>query len=89
MIKEVIEWNDGLNHVRAGNEFIRCLRQTPSRLPRKETPLQRTIRWLRKAALLLIPGFLEPIPKLAGICSVKKNFSKKQLDDTGKANCVL
>ena len=80
IIPNVTEWVDGLNHVRAGNEVIRILRKASPVLPRNDTLTQFKTRWIREAAMFMIPRSLEFIPKLAGICGVKKNFSKSQLD---------
>ncbi|MGB6241442.1 MAG: hypothetical protein WBF69_03050 [Castellaniella sp.] len=45
LIEEVIQWGDGLNHVRVGNEILELLRQKPPGPLKNENTSERLQRW--------------------------------------------
>lgn len=55
LIKNVIQWNDGLNHVRAGNEIIELLETHPRSEWQNETRQEMARRWKQHAKWLVYP----------------------------------
>lgn len=80
LIKGVIQWDDGLNHVRAGNEIIELLLGQPSRPWVGETLRETTNRWTQHAKWQFGPYFRRSESFKTSYAN-RVNFSAKVLKD--------
>jgi hypothetical protein len=55
IIQQTIQWDDGLNHARAGNAILDLLESASDPQIQKETPSQRQRRWRQHARWILSP----------------------------------
>jgi surface carbohydrate biosynthesis protein len=55
IIKQTIQWDDGLNHVRAGNAVLDLLESSGGQQMLKEAPSQRQRRWKQHVKWVLSP----------------------------------
>lgn len=58
-VKQTIQWDDGLNHVRAGNAILDFLEKEPELLLQKETFRQKIGRWKQHIKWILSPFFYQ------------------------------
>lgn len=77
LIKGVIEWDDGLNHVRAGNKIIDLLMQ-PSKPWVGESSREAINRWKQHAKWLLGP-YINRTQKFRDSYANRDNFSAREL----------
>lgn len=81
IIKNTIQWDDGLNHVRAGNEIIKFLNKKSNQII-KSIPLQNKMKGYKQAFLWFVSKFYKVIPRYKGyffskVIRFKKNELKK------------
>lgn len=55
IIKQTIQWDDGLNHVRAGNAILDLLESAGEQKIQTETPVQKQTRWKQHVMWVLSP----------------------------------
>ena len=78
IIKQIIQWSDGLNHVRAGNAILDLLESYPEQTIRKETLNQRLIRWKQHFRWILSPYYYR-IRRCRNEWANRKNFVHEDL----------
>lgn len=79
LIKVVIQWDDGLNHVRAGNEIIDLLRGYPSSNWRGENLREKIDRWRQHAKWQLGP-YIRRSQAFVGSAADRRCFSYVELN---------
>lgn len=77
VIKDTIQWDDGLNHVRAGNEIIRVLE---SKIEKEKSPIPMDIR-IQKIKQRIINGFKI---KKSSIYQRSSSFKREEVDAFSK-----
>jgi|GEM_PF-520949 len=80
LIKDIVQWDDGLNHVRAGNEIISLLENNLTGEYKPEPP-DYLVKRLRNRLLWIFSPALKFLPKFRFYAERKKNFNRKQLRD--------
>jgi hypothetical protein len=80
LIKGVIQWDDGLNHVRAGNEIIDLLLGQPSRLWVGES-LRETVKRLTQHAKWQLGPYVRRSENFRTSYANRVNFSAAELKD--------
>jgi len=78
LIEEYIQWDDGLNHVRAGNEILQLLAGLRDSRWRPESLAERHLRWLQHFKWLAGP-LLRRSKAFRESYANRHNFSQKQL----------
>lgn len=78
VIEQTIQWDDGLNHVRAGNVILDLLESYPEQTIRKETLNQRLIRWKQHFRWILSPYYYR-IRRCHNEWANRKNFVHEDL----------
>jgi surface carbohydrate biosynthesis protein len=78
LIKDYIQWDDGLNHVRAGNEIIDLLYGRSHQNWRDEAPGETISRWRQHAKWQLGP-YLRRSKSFVGSAADRRRFSFSQL----------
>jgi hypothetical protein len=80
LIKHVIQWDDGLNHVRAGNEIIDLLAMQPRSEWRGESWGEKLNRWKQHAKWMFSPYFRSS-ESFKGSYANRFNFSFTALEE--------
>lgn len=78
IIQDTIQWDDGLNHVRAGNEIISLLENSQEIKLRKESFQDRIMRYKQSIAWNLLP-YLSHIKRFKVYKERRKNFNEEEL----------
>lgn len=80
VVEQTIGWDDGLNHVRAGNAILDLLEERASGDWQDETWPQRARRWVQHARWLIMP-FIRPSESFRTSDGNRRNFDRDQLKD--------
>ena len=83
VIKNTIGWDDGLNHVRAGNQILNLLEQSHEYRWTRESLMHRVSRWIQHGKWVASP-FYPAIKKFRNTSAIRNNFSSKDLEDFGR-----
>lgn len=83
VIQETIQWDDGLNHVRAGNEILNLLESVDELPIQEETVRQRQQRWRQHIRWMLSP-YIYRLRRCHNESANRKNFVHTELKKYGE-----
>lgn len=82
IIQQIIQWDDGLNHVRAGNAILDLLESNSKPTWQSETIKQRQGRWKQHVRWVLSP-YIYKVRKCYNVWANRKNFVHADLKKLG------
>lgn len=83
IIKQTIQWDDGLNHVRAGNAILNLLESVDELPIQEETVRQRQQRWRQHIRWMLSP-YIYRLRRCHNESANRKNFVHTELKKYGE-----
>ncbi len=81
VIQETIQWDDGLNHVRAGNEIIDILEKNKGTQKIKKNTFKESLKYLKQRILWDFYFLLYPFSRYKDFINKRKSFNLKELKE--------